>query len=205
MDLQKDEDFEKAWQENRHIWESTKNLAKAMFYAGQAKSQADQKIKLLLCDEHLKKCESPTGVFNSQYPDEEPCLICLVKEAKAQADPDGFVLNKPAKVGSGTFGIGVKWSIVIGAAQRQFEYTQNDVGEKANIQNLKGILFDVPEGFVLVPREPNREFKDRLRSYLDNLWMGEWGCDWDGFVSVNGIDPNEIWQFMIKAQEQAND
>ena len=38
MDLQKDEDFEKAWQENRHIWESTKNLAKAMFYAGQAKA-----------------------------------------------------------------------------------------------------------------------------------------------------------------------
>ena len=35
-----DEDFEKAWQENRHIWESTKNLAKAMFYAGQAKAQA---------------------------------------------------------------------------------------------------------------------------------------------------------------------
>ena len=28
-----------------------------------------------------------------------------------------------------------------------------------------------PEGFVLVPKEPNQEFKDRLRSYLDNLWM----------------------------------
>jgi hypothetical protein len=53
-----------------------------------AQAQADQKIKLLLCDEHLKKCESPTGVFNSQYPDEEPCLICLAKEAKAQAVPD---------------------------------------------------------------------------------------------------------------------
>ena len=92
MDTQKDEDFEKAWQENRHIWESTKNLAKAMFYAGQAKSQADQKIKLLLCDEHLKKCESPTGVFNSQYPDEEPCLICLAKQYKAQAVPDGYVV-----------------------------------------------------------------------------------------------------------------
>lgn len=39
MDLQEDEDFEKAWQANRHIWESTKNLAKAMFYAGQAKAQ----------------------------------------------------------------------------------------------------------------------------------------------------------------------
>ncbi|MCO8042899.1 DUF551 domain-containing protein [Acinetobacter bohemicus] len=54
----------------------------------EAKAQSDQKIKLLLCDEHLKKCESPTGIFNSQYPDEEPCLICLVKEAKAQAMPE---------------------------------------------------------------------------------------------------------------------
>ena len=54
----------------------------------EAKAQSDQKIKLLLCDEHLKKCESPTGVFNSQYPDEEPCLICLAKETKAQAVPE---------------------------------------------------------------------------------------------------------------------
>lgn len=53
-----------------------------------AKAQADQKVKLLLCDEHLKKCESPTGIFSSQYPDEEPCLICLAKEAKAQAVPE---------------------------------------------------------------------------------------------------------------------
>ena len=54
----------------------------------EVKAQADQKVKLLLCDEHLKKCESPTGIFNSQYPDEEPCLICLAKEAKAQAAPE---------------------------------------------------------------------------------------------------------------------
>lgn len=59
-----------------------------------AKAQSDKKIKLLLCDEHLQKCESPTGVFNSQYPDEEPCLICLAKEAKAKAVPEGFVLIK---------------------------------------------------------------------------------------------------------------
>ena len=58
----------------------------------EAKAQADQKVKLLLCDEHLKKCESPTGIFNSQYPDEEPCLICLAKEAKAQVVPEGFVI-----------------------------------------------------------------------------------------------------------------
>ena len=77
-----DSDTEAAWQ----AWQA-------------AKAQADQKIKLLLCDEHLKKCESPAGVFNSQYPDEEPCLICLAKEAKAQAVPEGFVLvpKEPTK------------------------------------------------------------------------------------------------------------
>ncbi|WP_168383427.1 hypothetical protein [Acinetobacter indicus] len=57
-----------------------------------AKAQSDKKIKLLLCDEHLQKCESPIGVFNSQYPDEEPCLICLAKQYKSQAAPEGFVV-----------------------------------------------------------------------------------------------------------------
>ena len=60
----------------------------------EAKAQTDQKIKSLLCDEHLKKCESPTGIFNSQCSDEEPCLICLAKQAKAQTVPEGFVLLK---------------------------------------------------------------------------------------------------------------
>lgn len=63
----------------------------------------------------------------------------------------------------------------------------------------------IPDGYVLVQREPNREFKDRLRSYLDNLWMGDHGCDWDYFVDATAIKPNEIWRFMIEAQEPAND
>ena len=154
MDIQKDEDFEKAWQENRHIWESTKNLAKAMFYAGQA---------------------------------------------KAQAVPDGFVLNKPAKVGSGTFGIGVKWSIVVGAAQRQFEYTQNDVGEKANIQNLKGILFDVPEGFVLVPKEPTQKMLNAGHVVMNPI---------KGSLVQAGTNQKrrDCYKAMIEAaQEQANE
>ena len=89
-----------------------------------------------------------------------------------------------------------------------------ELGDVYAIQNLDHMFMGfaaaksqaVPEGFVLVLKEPSREFKDRLRSYLDNLWMGEWGCDWDGFICVNGIDSNEIWQFMIEAaQEPAND
>lgn len=74
------------------LGECTESINMAWMAWQAAKAQADQKVKLLLCDEHLKKCESPTGIFNSQYPDEEPCLICLAKEAKAQAVPEGFVL-----------------------------------------------------------------------------------------------------------------
>lgn len=134
-------------------------------------------------------------------------LVCQLKEsnfiawqaAKAQAVPDGFVLNKPAKVGSGTFGIGVKWSIVIGAAQRQFEYTQNDVGEKANIQNLKGILFDVPEGFVLVPKEPTQKMLNAGHVVMNPI---------KGSLVHAGTNQKrrDCYKAMIEAaQEQANE
>ena len=116
--------------------------------------------------------------------------------AKAQAIPDGFVLNKPAKVGNGTFGIGVKWSTVIGAAQRQFEYTQNDVGEKANIQNLKGILFDVPEGFVLMPKEPTQELLNKMQDFFIGAFE-------NGLTGGQSIHCAYI--AMIEAQEPANE
>lgn len=69
----------------------------------------------------------------------------------------------------------------------------------------------VPDGYCVVPKEPTKEYKDVISQYLDDLWMGEWGCDWDGFICVNGIDPNHVWKIvtdakaMIEAQEPAND
>ena len=33
--------FDDAWKENRHVWESTKNLAKAMYLAGQQSKQGE--------------------------------------------------------------------------------------------------------------------------------------------------------------------
>ena len=33
--------FDDAWKENRHVWESTKNLAKAMYLDGQQSKQAE--------------------------------------------------------------------------------------------------------------------------------------------------------------------
>lgn len=72
-------------------------------------------------------------------------------------------------------------------------------------EKIVQVILDQLGDYVLVPKEPNREFKDRLRSYLDNLWMGDHGCDWDYFVDATAIKPNEIWRFMIEAQEPAND
>jgi len=44
--------FEEAWKANRHVWESTKNLAKAMYLAGEATQQAkveDANTKAQMC------------------------------------------------------------------------------------------------------------------------------------------------------------
>ena len=60
----------------------------------------------------------------------------------------------------------------------------------------------VPEGFVLVPQEPTELFKEHLKNHLFDLWAGDHGCDWDGFVNVDAINHNTIWKMMIEAQEQ---
>ena len=150
-----------------------------------------------------KMCHKLVGVFDNDLNCYTELTDQLMWEAwqaaKVQAIPERLVLNKPAKVGSGTFGIGVKWSIVIGAAQRQFEYTQNDVGEKANIQNLKGILFDVPEGFVLVPKEPTQKMLNAGHVVMNPI---------KGSLVQAGTNQKrrDCYKAMIEAaQEQANE
>lgn len=59
----------------------------------------------------------------------------------------------------------------------------------------------VPDTHILVPRVPTEKFKADLKQYLDELWWGDYGCDWDGFVSVSGIDPLKIYALAIEASE----
>lgn len=59
----------------------------------------------------------------------------------------------------------------------------------------------VPDGYVLMPKVPTEKFKEDLKQHLDELWWGDHGCDWDGFVSVNGIDPLKIYALAIEASE----
>ena len=40
----------------------------------------NKNLRLLLCKTHFDKCEA--GLFNSENPDDEPCLICLMEAAE---------------------------------------------------------------------------------------------------------------------------
>ena len=72
------EKFEEAWKENRHVWESTKNLAKAMYLAGEEAQQA--KVEGL---EHKVKCEREISLFADK-------LCC---ELQKRIDDSIFILS----------------------------------------------------------------------------------------------------------------
>jgi hypothetical protein len=55
-------------------------------------------------------------------------------------------LDKPAKVGGTRFGKGVKWSTVIGAAQRHYEYEVTPEKEAARIARAKVVIESIQHG-----------------------------------------------------------
>lgn len=135
--------------ENGEYTHSKSQMAWGIWQA--AKAQTDQKIKSLLCDEHLKKCESPTGVFNSQYPDEEPCLICLAKQAKTQAVPEWIDYTKQSPRIDGRYQIFISGEQITADWQSPFGFSDPVEGE-ALIQDLIshwGMLPEPPK-----PQEP---------------------------------------------------
>jgi len=56
------------------------------------------------------------------------------------------VLDKPAKVGGTRFGKGVKWSTVIGAAQRLYEYDVTPEKEAARIERARATIESIQRG-----------------------------------------------------------
>lgn len=49
--------FDDAWKENRHVWESTKNLAKAMYLAGAQSRQSEVDELKKRIDDALRESE----------------------------------------------------------------------------------------------------------------------------------------------------
>ena len=130
------------------------------------------------CDEYLHE---PTLVAWE-------CWLIGSRRAKAQAVPEQ-VLDAPARVGSGTFQKGVKWSTVIGAAQRHYERDQHDEAPAICIRDQ----LRVASGHsVVVPKEPTEEM------IMNGLLVIS--------TEVGKYDIQKevrmIWEKMIEAQEQ---
>jgi hypothetical protein len=87
----------------------------------------------------------------------------------AQAEP---VLDKPAKVGGGRFGVGVKWSTVIGAAQRHYEYEVTPEKEAARIARAGEVIESIRRGeYLSEPAQP-----DRCYAPSCGMWDGNDSC-----------------------------
>ena len=94
-------------------------------------------------------------------------------DAKAQAVPEQ-VLDAPACVGGGTFQKGVKWSTVIGAAQRHYE---NDGHHEAPAICIRDQLRVASGHSVVVPKEPTYEMleagseaRSRTEGHIASIW-----------------------------------
>ncbi len=92
------------------------------------------------------------GDYENPYENSDTALAFdLFKKgwlAKSQAVPD--VLDTPARVGGGTFQKGVKWSTVIGAAQRHYDNIQTDSKPIVSPANMLKIASGK---LVLVPKD----------------------------------------------------
>jgi hypothetical protein len=102
--------------------------------------------------------------------------------AKAQAVLDQ-VLDAPACVGGGTFQKGVKWSTVIGAAQRHHE---NDGHHEAPAICIRDQLRVASGHSVVVPKEPTYEMLEAGSEARSRT---------EGHIA-------SIWEAMIETQEQ---
>jgi len=104
-----------------------------------------------------------------------------------QADP---VLDKPAMVGRGRFGVGVKWSTVIGAAQRLYEYEVTPSKEKVRIKLAQDAMDDlrqfvgVAAADVLAERKRQLEVEGWTPEHDDEHGAGELGRA-GGFYALN--------------------
>jgi hypothetical protein len=108
-------------------------------------------------------------------------------------------LDKPAQVGNGRFGVGVKWSTVIGAAQCHHEYMNTPEKERDRIAMGKEFFerFGAPQP----PQPEAQSVRDAWISVDERLpEQHEWVLVSDGTWSAIGmhlddedLEPNKRW------------
>lgn len=61
----------------------------------------------------------------------------------------------------------------------------------------------VPDGFILVPREMPKSFDEGLYVYSNNISIVDERSE--GFIPMSDINHTEVWKLVIEAQEQSHD
>ncbi|WP_406867252.1 hypothetical protein [Paraburkholderia fungorum] len=90
----------------------------------------------------------------------------------AQTVQSEAVLDKPAKVAGGRFGVGVKWSTVIGAAQRHYEYEVTPEKEAARIARAGEVIKSIQRGeYLSEPAQTERALTDDARDAARYRWL----------------------------------
>ncbi|WP_186142258.1 hypothetical protein [Burkholderia gladioli] len=102
-----------------------------------------------------KNCGTTDGISHSPE-----CLAeyeaavngAVAADASPQDEPR---LDNPAQVGGTRFGKGVKWSTVIGAAQRHFDFMQTPDNEARRIARAAELMAAVRDGAAVSPTDGN--------------------------------------------------
>ncbi|AJW98884.1 hypothetical protein BM43_3026 [Burkholderia gladioli] len=102
-----------------------------------------------------KNCGATDGISHSPE-----CLAeyeaavngAVAADASRQDEPR---LDNPAQVGGTRFGKGVKWSTVIGAAQRHFDFMQTPDNEARRIARAAELMAAVRDGAAVSPADDN--------------------------------------------------
>lgn len=106
-------------------------------------------------NEIIKKLALENGFSLKQQASGNMDLNAYVYDfAKAIADyakNNEMTLDSPARVGAGIFQKGIKWSVVIGAAQRYFHFAQDTDWSQPRLELVRKL---VSGDFVLIPTEP---------------------------------------------------
>lgn len=137
-------------------------------------------------------------------------------------------LDKRAQVGNTRFGVGIKWSTVIGAAQRHFEFMQTPEKEADRIANASQIIERIRNGRIAELEDREAENNDMLKalaecraafpipepgSPLEGYWASAMGDPLEvpgyirAYLALRAAQPSGLpdYAFLVTEQEPLND
>ncbi|PRH13505.1 hypothetical protein [Burkholderia gladioli] len=120
-------------------------------------------------------------------------ILKAIHGAAPKVDPDEVPtdeprLDKPAQVGGTRFGKGVKWSTVIGAAQRHFDFMQTPDNEARRIARAAELMAAVRDGAAVSPATADTP----LNGIAATMFHGEGAIARCSYCGRYSLDPKTL-------------